>query len=167
MNNITVYRPYKSQTWPLIFTLPVGILAFVGAGYCLSLSIITALCLTAVGIVCIWLTKVIYDSSKRAIIFEEMGLRIIGGSYFDYRYIPWEKLTYGCYVRNYKRHLFLLLSPNEFNANEAKRFANKGANSSHIFVDNVVVIYLDVLQNQEVEDIKEYIDSHLARIDTY
>ena len=92
-------------------------------------------------------------------------IRIIGGSYFDYRYIPWDELTYGCYTRNYKGHLFLLLSPNVLNSKEAKRFANQGANSSRIVIDYVVVIYLDVLQ--DVSQIKSLIDGHLVQVDTY
>lgn len=165
MHNAIVYRPYKAQSWPLAFTLPVGILAFLGAGYCFSFSGVSVLCLIGVGLACIWLTKVLYDSSKKAVIFEQNGLRIIGGSYFDYRYISWGELMYGCYTRNYKGHLFLLLSPNVLNAKEAKRFANQGANSSRIYIDDVVVIYLDVLQ--DVAQIKKLIDSHLSQVDTY
>ncbi len=160
MNDAIVYHPYKAQTWPLVFTLPVGILAFVGAGYCLPFSGVSVLCLTGIGIVCIWLSKVLYDSSKKAVIFEQNGLRIIGGSYFDYRYIPWGELKYGYYTRNYKGHLFVVLSPNVLNSKEAKRFANQGANSSRIFIDYVVVIYLDALQ--DVAQIKNLIDSHLG-----
>lgn len=165
MNDAIVYRPYKAQTWPLVFTLPVGILAFVGVGYCLPFSAVSVLCLTGIGMACIWLTKVLYDSSKKAVFFEQNGLRIIGGSYFDYRYIPWEELTYGCYTRNYKGHLFLVLSPNVLSSKEAKHFANQGANSSRIFIDYVVVIYLDVLQ--DVSQIKKLIDNHVAQVDTY
>lgn len=165
MNDAIVYRPYKTQSWPLVLTLPVGILAFWGAGYCLSFSYVGVLSLIGVGAACIWITKVLYDSSKKAIIFELNGLRIIGGSYSDYRYVSWEKLAYGCYAKNYKGHLFLLLSPNMLNAKEAKRFANRGANSSRIYIDSVVVIYLDRLQ--DVSQIKKLIDSHLAHVDTY
>ena len=165
MNDAIVYRPYKTQIWPLVFTIPVGILAFIGAGYCLPFSVVGALCLIGVGMACIWLTKVLYNSSKRAAIFEQNGIRIIGGGYFDYRYIPWGELPYGCYTRNYKGHLFLLLSPNVLNSKEAKRFANKGANSSRIVIDYVVVIYLDVLQ--DVERIKSLIDGNLVQVDTY
>ena len=111
MKEAIVYRPYKAQTWPLVFTLPVGILAFVGAGYCLPFSGVSVLCLTGIGIACIWLSKVLYDSSKKAVIFEQNGLRIIGGSYFDYRYIPWGELTYGYYTQNYKGHLFVCYLP--------------------------------------------------------
>ena len=165
MNDAIVYRPYKAQTWPLVFTLPVGILAFVGAGYYLPFSGVSVLCLSGIGVACIWLSKVLYDSSKKAVIFEQNGLRIIGGSYFDYRYIPWGELKYGYYTRNYKGHLFVVLSPNVLNSKEAKCFANQGANSSRIFIDYVVVIYLDVLQ--DVTQIKKLIASHLVQIDTY
>ena len=97
-----------------------------GVGYCLSFSGVGVLFLIGIGMACIWLTKVIYDMSKRAVIFEQNGLRIFDGGYLGYRYMPWEKLTYGCYIRNYKGHLFLLLSPNALNSKEAKYFANQG-----------------------------------------
>ena len=165
MNDAIVYRPYKTQIWPLFFTVPVGMLAFVGTGYSLLFSGITALCLIGIGIVCVWLTKVLYDSSKRAIFFEQKGLRIIGGSHLDYRYIPWERLSYGGYAKNYKGHLFLVLSPNALSSKEAKHFANQVANSSRIFIDDVVVIYLDILQ--DVSKIKELIESHIEQVDTF
>ena len=163
MNDTIVYRPYRTQTWFLAFTIPVGTLAFVGAGYCLPLSSISVLCLTGIGVVCIWLTKMLYDSSKIAVSFEQRGIRIIGGNYFDYRYITWEKLSYGCYARNYKGHLFLVLSPNSLSPKEAKHFANQGAISSRICIDYVVVIYIDILQ--DVSQIKELIDKYVTQVD--
>ena len=165
MNNTIIYRPYKTQTWLLFFTIPIEILTFVGAGYCLPLSGVSVLCLTGIGIASIWLTKVLYDSSKRAVFFEQKGLRIIGGSYFDYRYVPWGELAYAYYARNYKGHLFLVLSPNALSTREVKRFANQGATSSRIFIDYVVVIYIDILQ--DVSQIKELIDNHVVHVDTY
>ncbi len=157
MNDVIIYRPYKTQTWALFLTIPIGILALTGAGYCLPLSSVGALCLTEIGIACLWLTKVLYDSAQRAVFFEEKGLRVIGGSYREYRYIPWEELPYGCYAKNYKGHLFLILSPNALSHEQAKHFANRGANSSRICIDGVVVIYIDI--RQEVSKLREFIDN--------
>ena len=47
------------------------------------------------GILSVWETKVMYDFSQKAIVFEKDGVRIIGGSYKEYQYIPWEKISYG------------------------------------------------------------------------
>lgn len=163
MNETIIYCPYKSQTWALIFTIPIGLLAFVGAGYCLSLSGISAISFVGIGIICIWLTKMIYDSSNKAVFFEQKGLRIVGGNYKDYRYILWEELTYAYFARDFKGHLFLVLSPNALNSKEAKRFANRGANLSQICVDSVVVIYMDVVQN--VSQLKELIDNYVENVD--
>lgn len=165
MNDPFVYHPYKTQTWPLVFTIPVGILAFVGAGYCLPHLGIGAISFAGIGIICVWLTKVLYDASNRLIIFEQKGLRIVGGRYCDYRYKSWEELAYACYIRNYKGHLFLVLSPNVLSPKEAKVFANLGANSSRICINDAVVIYVDILQN--VSQIKQLIDNHVLHIDSH
>ena len=163
MNDSIIYRPYKSDTWALAFSLPMGVFAFAVAGCCLFSSLGCAIVFLVGGMMCIWSTKVIYDSSKRAVIFEQNGLRIIGGSYSEYRYISWEEVTHGYYVRSYRGVLFLLISPNALNFKEAKRFANKGACSSRIFIDPVVVIPLDF--NKE-EEIKKFVEIHLTQVDT-
>ena len=165
MNDNIIYRPYKTQKWVLLLTIPVGILAFVGAGYCLSSSSAGVICFIAIGIICSVITKAIYDSSKRAVSFEENGLRIIGGNSFDYWYVSWRDLTHAYYTKSYKGHSFLVLAQNELSPKEAKHFANRSANSSRIYVDNVVVIYIDILQN--VSKIKEVIGVHIADIYTY
>lgn len=118
----------------------------------------------ATGMVSLWLTKVIYDSLKRRVIFEQNGVRIIDGD-SDCCYFSWEELNYGYYIKSYKGHLFLLLSAEMLNPEEAKRIVNKGANTSRILIDRVVVIYLDLLQ--DVSQVKEIISNHLVRVSTY
>ena len=165
MHNIIIYRPYKTQIWPVLFTIPAGIFAFVASGYCLPLSRISVLCLVGIGIACICLTKVLYDSANKAVFFEEKGLRIIGSCYVNYQYIPWEELAYAYYTRNYKGHLFLVLSPKMLSLKEAKHFANRGAILSQIYINYVVVLYIDILQ--DVSNLRRLIDEHIAHIDTY
>lgn len=165
MNDTIIYRPYRSHAWPLPFTIPVGMLAFMAAGYCLPFLGFRVLVLVAIGIACTWLTKVLYDSSNIAVYLEQEGLRIIGGSYNDYRYALWEELSYAYYVRSFKGHLFLVLSPKALSSKEAKNLANRGANSSRICIDYAVVIYIDILQN--TSQLKELIDNHILHVSSY
>ena len=131
----------------------------------MTFSAIDAIFLSGLGFVCILLTKVLYKSSKKAILFSKDGLQIIGDSHIDCCYIPWEKLTYAYYTKNYKKHSFLLLSPNKLSPKEANRFANRGANLSKIYVDCVVVIYLDRLQ--DLMQIKKLISNGTIQVNTY
>lgn len=165
MNDTFIYRPYKSHAWTLPFTTSVGLLAFVAAGYCVPYWGYNVLILAAVGIVCAWLTKLLYDSSNVAVIFEQEGLRALGGNYNEYRYVLWEEVSYAYYVRSFKGHLFLVLTPNALSSKEAKHLANRGANSSRICIDSVLVIYIDIFQ--DVTKIKELIGNHVMHVDTY
>lgn len=165
MNDCIIYRPYKSYVWALPFTVSVGLFAFVAAGYCILHFECTVFILAVIGIMCTWLTKILYDSSNLAMIFEQQGLRAIGCRYTDYRYVPWDELPYAYYVRSFKGHLFLVLSPNLLSPKEAKHVANRGANLSRICIGGVWVIYLDIFQN--VSQIKELIDNHVVYVDAY
>ena len=165
MDYITIYRPYKLHAWILPFTASVVPLAFAVAGYCVPYWGYNVAILAVIGIVCAWLTKVFYDSSRLAVIFEQQGLRTIGCRYSDYRYVLWEELSYAYYVRSFKGHLFLVLSSNALSPKEAKRFANRGANSSRICIDSVFVIYIDIFQ--DASQLRELIENHVVHIDTY
>ena len=164
MNNICTYRPYRSHAWFLPFVIPVAMLAFMAAGYCFPYVGTVVFCV-AIGIVCTYLTKVLYDSSNIAVVFEQEGLRIVGDSYKDYRYLLWEEVSNAYYVRNFRGFLFLVLSPKVLDPKEAKKLTNRGANLSKVCIDDVVVIHIDDLQN--VSEIKELIDNHVVQIDTY
>lgn len=165
MNNITIYRPYKVHARILPFTVTVGVFAFIAMGYCIPYWEFGVSLWVVMGVGCIWLTKVLYDTSNLTVIFEQQGLRIVEGRYNNYRYVLWEELLYAYYVRNFKGHLFLVLSTNALSPKEAKRFANIAATSSRICIDDVLVIYINFFQ--EVSQIKELINSHIIHIDTY
>ncbi len=164
MKDIILYRPYRSHQWFVPVTMGFAILAFVTVGYCLPDMELIALLFVALGIGSVWLTKVLYDTSHIVIFFEQEGLRMMGGKYKDYRYVRWEELPYAYYANSYKGHLFLVLSHEALSPKQAKIFANRGANSSRICVDSVVVIHLDALQN--VEQLKEMIDNRVLNVVT-
>ena len=178
MNDITIYRPYKVHAWTLPFTVTVGVFAFVATGYCVPYWGYNVLILAVIGIVCAWLTKVFYDTSNLTVIFEQHGLRTIASRYDDCRYVLWEELLYAYYVRGYKGLLTFLngltsrykfwagrVSSNALSPKEAKRFANRGANSSRICIDSVFVIYIDIFQ--DASQLRELIENHVVHIDTY
>jgi len=164
MNETINYRPYRTHGWFVPYLASIGILLFIFIGFCIPDRKLIVLILTIIEVFVIVSTKVLYDSSNVSILFERDGLRIVGGKHSNYRYIPWEKVSYAYYIRNYKGHLFLVLSLKELSSKEAKRFVNKGANTSKIYFDSVVVIYIDFLQN--VEPIKEFISNHVVHINT-
>ena len=165
MDKTIIYRPFKSHTYFLPFTICVGVLAFVTTGYCLPFWSIGVLIPTALGVISTWLTKVLYDSANIAIFFEKEGLRVVGRRYNEYRYILWEELLYAYYVRNLKAHLFLVLSPKPLSSIEAKDFANQGANLLKVCIDDVVVIHIDAIQN--VSPLKELIADHVSHVDSF
>lgn len=117
MNNIYTYRPYRSLAWFLPFVIPVEILAFVATGYCFPYIRVSIFCV-AIGIVCTYLTKVFYDSSNIIVVFEQEGLRIVGGRYNDYRYLLWEEVSNAYYVRTFRGFLFVVLSPKALSPKE-------------------------------------------------
>lgn len=164
MKDTIVYRPWRSYAWFLPFTIPVGMLALVAAGYCLPYSGYGVLVLATIGIGHTWLTKVLYDSSNLAVAFEQKGLRILGGSYKDYRYILWEEVPYAYYVRNYRGNLFLVLSPKALSPDEAKKLAKRGG-ASKICIDYAVVISID--PSQDTSQIKRQIVHNVLHVDAY
>ncbi len=165
MDNAIIYRPYKTQTWVLVFMIPFGILAFMGVGYGLSSgAVVPCIFLTAMGVGCMWAIKKLYDDSKRVVVLHEKGLQMID-SYLDDRHISWEELPYAYDANNYKGFLFLVLSPNKLSHKEGKRFANRGANSSRMYIDGIVVIYMDHLQ--DTSRIREMVKNHVAHMDEY
>lgn len=155
MNHTIVYRPYKSSVWFAVFMTGIGLLALMIAGYALPYKGFIVFFLTAIGVVSLWLTKILYDSSNITIYLEQEGLRITGGKHNNYQYISWEELSYTYYIRSFKGHLFLVLSPKTLSSKEAKRLVNQAANLFKIYITGVVVLYIDVLQN--TAPLKEFV----------
>jgi hypothetical protein len=165
MNNTILYYPYKSQAVFLVFTVPVGILSFVAAGYWVEFWKISLLFLFPAGVAGIWFTKEFYDTANIAVSFEWEGVRILGGGRNAYRYIRWEDLPYAYYATNFKGHEFLVLSPKALSRKEAKKLANRGANSSKICIDDSVVVGMNPVQN--VSPIKKWVEKYVAYMNEY
>lgn len=165
MNDVIVYRPYRLQAWLLMFTIPTGMLAFLAAGYYMLFQAVSSLALMAIGIICVWLSKLLYNASKITVTFEQEGLRIMDRDYNGCQYRFWCELSYAYYVKSFKGHLFLVLSPKKLSPKEAKHLTNRGANSSKVCIDYAIVIYLDILQN--ISKLKELIEGHVLQIDAY
>lgn len=156
MNNIIIYRPSKSQNWAIILAFFIAVFWFCVAGLYLTISVFITCILLVAGVMSIWLSAFLYNVGNICIFFENDGLRIAGGSYKNYSYIPWGNFKYAYYTKNFRNFSFLVLSPKELSLKEARNYANKGANSSKICLDDIAVIYLDDSQNIS-QEIKEFI----------
>jgi hypothetical protein len=142
MKNSIVYRPHQSDIYFAWTILAVGILSFVALAHCLPAFNAVSCLYTGMGILSMWLAKTLFDSSQRRLVFEPEGIRLTDSKNNNHL-VPWNKYIYAYFERNYKGHLFLVLSPQVLHLQQAKSFANQAANTSKVFVDNVCVIYLN------------------------
>lgn len=165
MNDTIKYRPYRSEAWFVPFGILLVIFFLVFSGGCLFQSLVIHSAVSfLLGILCIWLTKVLYDTSRIVLLFEHEGLRIIGDKHTDHRYIPWSELTHVYYAKTWKGFMFAVLAAEGLDQKATRRYANHAANTGRISVDNVIVFPLDHLQ--DMSSIKETIASKMQYIDT-
>ena len=162
MNTMMQYRPFKSHAWFVPFTWIVSMLAFTGAGFFLPVFGLTTFLFLVTGVICCFLTKILYDSSNITVSIETEGIRIVGGTYSNYQYVSWEKFICAYYARSYKGHLYLVLSPEELAPKQVMQYINKGACLSKLSVGLVVVIHIDVMQN--TLQVREFIRNKVLKV---
>ena len=100
-----------------------------------------------------------YDFSQKAIVFEKDGVRIIGGSYKEYQYIPWEKISYVCYARNFKGSIYLVLSQKVLDPKEIRHKVRSADVNTRSFIDGGVVMPID--NTQDLTQIKAWIKENI------
>lgn len=160
MDNTVIYYPYRAHIWFAPLLLAIGIVSFLSLGYYLPYIDATTCLLAIMGIVSVGLLKVLYDSSRIAVLLGCKGLCVIGEKQNGFYYMPWEEVPYAYYVRSYKGHLFLVLSPKPLDGKELKSFANRAANLSKVCIDFVVVIHIDSSQN--TSKVREKINNYIT-----
>lgn len=160
MDHSVSYRPFRTYNCFVPFVSGTGVFFIICVGYCLFPPHWHMLMFLLISILCFWLSKVLYDSSNIIVLFEQEGLRIIGEKNNRHQYFSWTALEFAYYSRNYKGHLFLVLSPRELSQGEVKAYTNRGANSLRLCVDSVVVIYIDTIQN--TKPIKDVVSKKVA-----
>lgn len=165
MSDTIIYHPHQSHGRFVPFTIGVEIFSFVAGGYCLPRIDLFCFCFFGIGIPCLVLSKILYDSSNNAVLLEQDGLRIVEGRSRTFRYILWKEVPYVYFTRSYKGHSFVVLSPKVLNRKQAQAFTNRGANTSRISVDFVVVIHINAAQSASL--LKEAISSSAQSIDEY
>ena len=159
MDDKIIYRPEKFARIFLFFFPLAPLTFFLLAGYALPCQV-GAFCLFLLsGILSVWETKVMYDFSKKAIVFEKDGVRIIGGSYKEYQYIPWEKISYVCYARNFKGSIYLVLSQKVLDPKEIRHIVRSADVNTRYFIEGSIIMPMDPTQDltQVVARIKEHI----------
>lgn len=165
MKDIIIYHPHRSHIWFVPFSVGVGILSFIAAGYSLPRIDFFCFCFLAMGIPCFVLSKILYDSSNIAVFLEQDGLQIAERRNKISQRILWEEVSYAYFTRSYKGYSFVVLSPKALNKKQAQDFTNRGANASRVCVDFVLVIYVDA--TQDALRLKETIRSNVRYIDEY
>jgi len=156
MKDTVIYRPYQSLSWLVVMTTCVTIFAFVVAGWAFPYVEISII-FSVIGFILIWLTKVLYDSSKITICLEDRGMLIFAGKHGCCQRLLWENFPFAYYARNAKGHLHAVLSPKELDPSQVKCYVKKSGNSLRIVIDNVAVVHFDPLQN--TARLKQIIDN--------
>lgn len=140
------YRPYRSHAWFIPFSAMSGIFAYIVAGAALP-SYFVAAAYLGMGLLCTVLTKFLYDSAQTTISFESRTLNIASKKCNPRKFTLGKELAFGYYSRNYKGNLFLVLSPASVDQKQLKKIVNQSANRSKVCIGNVIVIYMDDLQD--------------------
>ena len=159
MRDSIIYYPYRAHRWFSPFLFVFGLCAFFLIGYCFSVRDWLVLFLVIAGVLCVFLSKFLYDSSHVSICFNDEGILIIGDKKVKYCYVDWEDINYAYYAKNIKGPLFLVLSPKSINEKQVKQFVKQSANLSRPCIDFVVVIYMDI--TQDVSRIKELVNNKI------
>lgn len=160
MNDNTIYRPEKFARIFLFFFPLASITFFLLAGHALPCQVGAFSFFLLSGILSVWETKVMYDFSQKAIVFEKDGVRIIGGSYKEYRYMPLTEISYACYDRDYKGGACLVLSQEVLTAKEIRHIVvwTVGVKIRYSF-DGGVVMPID--NTQDLTQIKAWIKENI------
>lgn len=161
-SNCIVYQPYHSYSYFFLFIIAIGTSLLVVIGYSLSNPGLYLIILLLLAILCVTLAKFLYDTSKSTIFFETEGLRIIDTRTTIHTYFRWTDIAYAYYARSRRGHLFVVLSKEELFQSKIKQYVNKGANSSKICVEEVVVINMDPLQ--DFIQLKEFLNCKVLHI---
>lgn len=164
MNHRIIYRPYQSNIYFAIAIIACGIFSLIALGHCLLVVKPITFLFAGMCILSFWLAQMLINSAQQRLIFEPEGIHATGGKN-NGKFVPWNKFTYAYFERNYKGHLFLVLSPQMLHSQQTKSLTNRGANTSRIFVDNACVIFLN--NSSTSLRIEELIKQTVLHIDVY
>ena len=153
--NIIEYRPYPYSIYFIPFmTIEIIFTWVLIGGFIWSGNIKGIVSVGICSILLSYFTKCLYDSSKKMILFDESGLRIISDGTAIYTYVPWEEASYGYYHKDYKGNEYFLLSATPLERKKRKRILHRSTLSSKIYVSNVIVIYSSLAKDSS--HIKEF-----------
>ena len=165
MSEKVILYPYKAHKYFVPFTIGSSIFSFLAVGYCLPYIEGILFFLIAIGIISIYLTKKLYDSSKTVVALDSQGLCVVEDNGFDYRYYLWDELQFAYHSKNFRGFRYIVFSPVKINEKQVRELTSKSSESMKVCVDSAVVLYIDNLPpNINIEDnLKNYV----ANIDIY
>ncbi len=141
------YHPHKTEFLFVPFLVASSLFLTMLFGYFLhSFKPVQIVVLIVIALNLI-LIKTFDDNSKRMIIFEEDGLRIIGEKNKGCNFLSWKSFTYAYNYLNIRGHRFWILSSNKMSEKEIKKLIN--TSMGKIAYDDVVVIHIDDISKEK------------------
>lgn len=159
MNDQIVYYPYRTYKWFVLIMSFSGVIHLVAAVLCICDTWALSYLFAIIGGFSLYLAVVLYNTSTIRVVFNSHGLIIKEKKRATERECFWEDFSYAYYIRNYKGHLFLVLSYKKLDNKKAKYLVTGFTNAFKICLADTVVIYLDVFQ--DVTQIKKLAERHL------
>ena len=96
-----------------------------------------------------------YYLSRVKVILEENEITVVNDRQTKSRSIEWSCIHYAYYVKKYKGHRFLVLSPDGLSENQLRNFIGKGIVSSKVCIENVIVIRLS--KSKDTSKISDFV----------
>jgi len=145
MKYLFEYYPYRIHR----YIIPFVVILF-GACLLISFFYFHPLFITSV-LLLPWIIKSLYDTIHTKILFYEHGICVYERK--KATTYTWEQFRCGYRTTNFKGHHFLLLTSGKLVVKQVRKYTNKGATTSKVSIDNIVVFPVeDSKYTQELDD---------------
>ena len=158
-----LYRPNRQYIFFSCLSFFMGIVSFALLFIGKNGNIKSTLTISSMGLVSFLLSFYIYKAYKKYIVFDEDGVSVFEGKRKGVVVVPWEKITYAYYTRNFKGFHFLLLSSKNYSEKQARKITNRAINREKLFFDGNIVFNVDY-QKQVNEQIKLLVENKVGPI---
>lgn len=154
------YRPYWSETHVVPLFKIFESLGFIMAGFMLHEGAwLFFVFLFVFSLACTCLDYLIsLRWSHTRVYAKQDGVHVITYRLGE-QFIPWEKLSYGYYIRNFKGFLYVFLTNTPLQENQRRKIFKKAMNRHQIVREDCIVLPLDRLKKSDY--ITDYLKQHV------
>lgn len=159
--------PYRYERYFAFFMLLATSLFMIAIGVYMPKIDATLICLLAMAIMSVQVTKALYDFSNIAVYLETDGLRITGGARGHFFSFSWNEIPYAYYRGNSKSLLHLVLSAEPLSEKQVKRIIQKKDRSlrARVCIDAAIVIKLSEIK--DISQFKETIQKSILNVEEF